>query len=149
VTITHDELRSIMDAIWQSLLGSSLTSAEAAGEESRPRVVGRVEISGGWEGVVTIDCDAELAADVAAAMFGLDEGDAAPDEIRDALGELANMAGGNIKSLLPGPSQLGLPVVSDDVEPATVPGDAAPLHSVAFDVDGKHVRLNVFEVSSR
>lgn len=148
MTITHDELRSIMDAIWQSLLGSGLTAAEGPGEGPRPRVVGRVEITGGWEGVVTIDCDAELAADVAAAMFGLEDGDAAPDEIRDALGELANMAGGNIKSLLPAPSQLGLPTVSHDIEPATVPDDAEPLHSVAFDVDGKHIRLNVFEVSS-
>lgn len=148
MTITHDELRSIMGAIWESLLGSALTAAEGSGQEPRPRVVGRVEITGGWEGAVTIDCDAELAADVAAAMFGLENGDAAPDEIRDALGELANMAGGNIKSLLPAPSQLGLPTVSDDVEPASVPDDTEPLHSVTFDVDGKHIRLNVFEVAS-
>lgn len=148
MTITHDELRSIMDAIWQSLLGSGLTAAEGTSGAPRPRVVGRVEITGGWEGVVTIDCDAELAADVAAAMFGLEDGDAAPDEIRDALGELANMAGGNIKSLLPAPSQLGLPTVSDDVEPGSVPDDAGPLHSVAFEVDGKHLLLNVFEVES-
>lgn len=148
MTITYDELRSIMDAIWQSLLGSALTTAEGDSREPRPGVVGRVEITGSWEGVVTIDCDAELAADVAAAMFGLEDGGAAPDEIRDALGELANMAGGNIKSLLPAPSQLGLPTVSDDLEPASVADDTAPLHSVAFDVDGKHIRLNVFEVSS-
>ncbi|MDA8282857.1 MAG: chemotaxis protein CheX [Actinomycetota bacterium] len=148
MTITHDELRSIMDAIWQSLLGSGLTAAEGASVEPRPRVVGRVEITGRWEGVVTIDCDADLAADVAAAMFGLEDGGAAPDEIRDALGELANMAGGNIKSLLPAPSQLGLPTVSEDALAASVPDDTEPLHSVAFDVEGKHIRLNVFEVSS-
>ena len=58
-------------------------------------------------------------------MFG-----SAPDvvtdaEVVDALGELTNMIGGNVKSLLPAPSQLSLPMVSDSVWPTTVPGSVA------------------------
>jgi hypothetical protein len=33
------------------------------------------------------------------------------EEIADALGELANVVGGNVKAVLPGPSTLGLPEV--------------------------------------
>ncbi|MGC8462078.1 MAG: chemotaxis protein CheX [Acidimicrobiales bacterium] len=143
VTITQDELRSIMEEIWRSLLGSGLTEADADGGISGKHLVGRVDITGGWEGAVTIDCDAELAGALAAAMFGLEGGDAAPDEIRDALGELANMAGGNIKSLLPEPSQLGLPTVSDH-EASQPPAGHEPVHRIAFEVDGKRILLNVF-----
>jgi hypothetical protein len=33
------------------------------------------------------------------------------EDIEDALGELANVVGGNVKAVLPGPSVLGLPEV--------------------------------------
>ena len=33
------------------------------------------------------------------------------EDIDDALGELANVVGGNVKAVLPGPSALGLPEV--------------------------------------
>jgi hypothetical protein len=33
------------------------------------------------------------------------------EDVADALGELANVLGGNIKSVLPGPSALGLPKI--------------------------------------
>ena len=33
------------------------------------------------------------------------------EDIEDGLGELANVVGGNVKAVLPGPSALGLPVV--------------------------------------
>ena len=45
-------------------------------------------------------------------MFGAEPGDLSDDEVSDALGELTNMVGGNIKSLLPAPSQLSLPSVA-------------------------------------
>ena len=33
------------------------------------------------------------------------------EDVDDALGELANVVGGNVKAVLPGPSVLGLPEV--------------------------------------
>ena len=33
------------------------------------------------------------------------------EDVADALGELANVVGGNVKAVLPGPSVLGLPEV--------------------------------------
>jgi len=47
-------------------------------------------------------------------MLGLvDSAAGTPDEdVADAVGELVNMIGGNVKSLMPGPSVLSLPVVA-------------------------------------
>jgi len=49
---------------------------------------------------------------------GLERAEHAPDELEaedvdDALGELANVVGGNVKAALPGPSTLGLPQVGE------------------------------------
>ena len=49
----------------------------------------------------------------------LDAQEVEPDEVADAAGELVNIIGGNLKTLLPTPSKLGLPEV------ARVPGLAA------------------------
>ena len=48
------------------------------------------------------------------ALDGDAEGAAAPErldaaDVDDALGEIANVVGGNVKAVLPGPSVLGLP----------------------------------------
>ena len=45
-------------------------------------------------------------------MFGVDPESISVEQVEDALGELANMTGGNFKSLVPGPSVLSLPRVS-------------------------------------
>ena len=47
------------------------------------------------------------------------------EDVADALGELANVVGGNVKAVLPGPSVLGLPEVGTAPNPATRPTPAA------------------------
>ncbi len=148
--VTADEMRSIMGAIWEGLSGGGLPELPTADDlhqardgaalEGRPRLVGRVEITGEWEGAVTIDCEAELAARIAGAMFGVPGGTSEPEEIHDALGELANMAGGNLKSLLPAPSRLSLPTVSHESGPRRGP---SALHAVGFDVAGMRIVLSL------
>jgi chemotaxis protein CheX len=54
------------------------------------------------------------ARNVAAALLGVDLDDVTPEDVRDALGELANIIGGNVKSLMPEPAALSLPVVLID-----------------------------------
>ena len=66
-------------------------------------VTGCVHVSGEWTGSVFLSCDLEVAAAAAEAMFAADPGSLSTDEVSDALGELTNMVGGNIKSLLPAP----------------------------------------------
>jgi chemotaxis protein CheX len=48
----------------------------------------------------------------AEAMFAAEAGSLSWDEVSDALGELTNMVGGNIKGLLPAPSTLSIPSVA-------------------------------------
>ena len=65
-------------------------------------------------------------------------------EVVDALGELTNMIGGNVKSLLPAPSQLSLPMVSESVWPTTVPGSVAVCR-IAFTVGTDVAHISVWQ----
>jgi chemotaxis protein CheX len=55
-----------------------------------------------------------MASEVTRRMLALEESDGAVSDadVADAVGELVNMIGGNVKSLMPGPSALSLPVVA-------------------------------------
>ena len=70
-----------------------------------------VGFTGDWNGAVVVTCDDRLGREAAAAMFGNEPADVSGDEIADAVGELANMIGGNVKPLLPGAATLSLPTV--------------------------------------
>ncbi|HVH43290.1 MAG TPA: chemotaxis protein CheX [Labilithrix sp.] len=71
-----------------------------------------VHIAGASTATVSVQMPFELAGRLAANMFetpssSLPEG----EDVRDIAGEIANMIGGNLKALLPGPSRLSIPVI--------------------------------------
>jgi len=75
-------------------------------------VLASVQITGTWQGAIVVTCSRALADAVTAAMFGMDVGEAGQAELEDAMGEIANMIGGNIKNRMPVPSSLSLPTVA-------------------------------------
>ncbi|MBI1758553.1 MAG: chemotaxis protein CheX [Actinobacteria bacterium] len=70
-----------------------------------------VSVTGAWRGHVVVACSSAASRHAAAALLGVELADVSGDDIADALGELANVIGGNVKSLLPEPSALSLPHV--------------------------------------
>ncbi len=88
---------------------------------------------------------ADHAQAAAEAMFDADPGSLSEQEVSDALGELTNMVGGNIKSLVPAPSKLSLPSVSEDVNyTVRVPG-AVLLSRVALLCSDAPVLVSVWK----
>ena len=69
-----------------------------------------VEIVGPWTGTVVLTCGADTAVELTGALLrGHAPAVLEDEDVDDALGELANVVGGNVKAVLPGPSVLGLP----------------------------------------
>lgn len=88
-------------------------ASEFNGKLVRP-VTAHIEISGKWQGVISVAMEQELASNLADKMFSCKKGEGSKEEIEDAILEITNVIGGNLKSLLPQPSQLSLPVVDRD-----------------------------------
>jgi len=68
-----------------------------------------VDIDGGWHGTVAVRAHSQFVRLAASIMFRIEPDAVGPDDLADALGELANMIGGNLKGLLSEPSRLSLP----------------------------------------
>jgi chemotaxis protein CheX len=75
-------------------------------------VTAAVAFNGAWDGHLRISAPVGPAAEIAGMMLAMEIGDVTDQDMADALGELVNIIGGNMRGLLPQPNQLGLPVVT-------------------------------------
>ncbi|HWJ07885.1 MAG TPA: chemotaxis protein CheX [Nocardioides sp.] len=115
---TTDDVQAVTEDVWMALVGED--------EALVPRLVpagspidatgvwsAATTVSGAWQGVVTVELDETVAHALAARMLAIPDATEVGDgDVADAVGELVNMVGGNIKSLMPGPSVLSLPAVA-------------------------------------
>ena len=141
------DLHEIAGEIFAAMLQFELVAAHAPilPDGDRSTVTGCVHVTGDWEGAVTFECSELLARRAAATMFALPLDDVSDAEVVDTVGELANMVGGNVKSLLSGECGLSLPSVSGGSDHRmTIPG-ALPIDRVAATCDGQPVVVTLLE----
>ena len=108
------ELIQVTTAIWEATLGLAIEPIAAFpdGCAAQPGMDGLVTIAGDWAGAVAVQMPVPLARVVAGIMFRLDAAEVSADDVVDAIGEIANQTGGNVKALMPGASTLSLPAVA-------------------------------------
>jgi len=143
IGVAPTKLNTIADMVWRMVLGFQLKPV--ACDPQHPGlddiVLASVTISGAWHGVLTLGCSTDVARRAAASMFGKPPHEAAPDDIRDALGELTNMIGGNFKTLLKGDCRLSVPNIVDTIPQG--PTDPASVGPQWFECEGGVVLLHV------
>lgn len=107
----EQDIIKIIDCIWVSMLQLPVEKSEGLPCSSEDKISACIQITGDWLGTVALECGVSFASQAAGAMLGLDPQAAVTADLRDTMGELANMIGGNIKALLPGDNHLSLPIV--------------------------------------
>ena len=105
-------VQSIAEEAWLALVGEEEYLLPLPGGPAEDAVSSWVEIVGPWTGTVVITTGRSTAEELSRCLL---KEHAPPvidaEDVEDALGELANVVGGNVKAVLPGPSALGLPEV--------------------------------------
>lgn len=140
----------IVTTVWESMLEIPVTPespTQAFGQDAIPEhtFAGVVQIAGAWDGAVAVQCSGPLATRAAQRMFSLEADAVSTADLQDALGELTNMTGGNIKALLPEPCTLGLPVVVEGADyRLRLPGSSA-VHRAYYRADGETLIVTVLE----
>jgi chemotaxis protein CheX len=100
-----------------------------------------VDVQGPMNGRVLLSTEHATAVEVTRALLGLAPDDAVGHaDIVDALGEVANVVGGNVKSLAPDHSVLTLPEVATE-RPVV---DGGLLHSVSLDWRGRSLVISLW-----
>jgi chemotaxis protein CheX len=111
--IGQHDIYDIVRTIWDAVLGWEIQPSVDARllNGSGSFRTGIIQIAGAWEGAVVCSGSEELMRRAAAVVFQTPQDVVTIDMVQDALMELVNMIGGNVKALLPGPSYLSLPEV--------------------------------------
>lgn len=139
MTLINDELREdigeVTRQVWDNILSISVDAGPVAGDWSAT-VSSSVQILGEWNGAVLLTFTPSLASTIASTMFMMEADELSTDDVTDAVGEMANMIGGNIKSLLPGPSQLSMPTVAEGGHQPAFPGTEV-VELLEFSVHGE------------
>jgi CheY-specific phosphatase CheX len=145
--IPEEDILAITESIWSAMVGLSVdrVDPDVVRQRAGTTFAGCVHVTGAWKGAIALHCSESLARRVAAAIFDVDAAVATISQTQDAVGELVNMTGGNLKALLPEPSQLSLPTVAQGRDfTARVPGSRMT-GQMAFECQGEPLLVTVLE----
>jgi chemotaxis protein CheX len=147
--ILEDSLWELVESIWSVLFSQPVIRAHKT--DSAQELSGMtacVQISGAFCGVVTLSMTDEYARSAAATMLAKPNGSLTAADIDDAVGEICNILGGGVKSLLPAPSTLSLPHV--ERKQTTANGNAAGRLTahISFQCAGEPFEVRVIEEAS-
>ncbi|QDG51312.1 chemotaxis protein CheX [Persicimonas caeni] len=146
--LTDADFEELIRSIWSIFAQPELEAAShdaLAEHASEMMITAVVHVTGEEDGSVVVECPSRMASRLAGALFGLEADELADDEVHDALGEVANMLGGNVKGLFPSGSQLSLPTVVEGREfKLDLPGTQVALCQT-YVSDGLAIRFSLMD----
>lgn len=113
-TFPLEQLSELVETTWVSIVGTPIHTAidsGSPGSHDQDVVTACIHIAGAWNGVVLVQPSHAAAKRLAAAFMNIAEADLEPADVTESVAELCNIVGGGVKSLLPGPAALSLPLV--------------------------------------
>lgn len=144
--IPPEVVADLVSMAWNTFVGSELELIEAVPDvEQRPVMCSSIAIGGPWSATIVMYFTRELAFSGTATVLGMEPDELDPADVRDIIGELANIVGGNIKGFVSDADAewtLSLPVVSESMQ--TVPGSRLATE-VLFVCDGEFIGCQVRE----
>ena len=110
-TSYENVIEEITQSIFLTMLNIELIRDDVPPPADHELLLTSIQIAGEWTGSVVLGLSPELAVEAASAMLEIPVQEVAQSDLGDVAAELVNMVGGNLKSLLPGPSYLSLPTI--------------------------------------
>ncbi len=148
--VAEQDIVRLIDEIWLTTLGLAahrLDSQGAALPRDTETLDGIINITGGWQATVALQVPKALASRVAAVMFRLDGEKPTVEDMQDAIGELTNMLGGNIKGMLAGDCHLSLPAVVEGRGYTVRVPTSHVVERFAFECEGMPAVVNLMSVA--
>lgn len=140
-----EKINQAVSAVFQSMIGSDLEHVDGQLDPAQFGLTAIIGLTGDPAGVLSISCEPSAASKIAARMLG-DEMSESEEYARDALGEVCNMAAGNLKSSLPKPEdrcQLSVPTVVCGTDYRIKSLLCGEKHFVAFCFEGEPIAVTL------
>lgn len=137
----------LAESVWEQTIGVALVPVPAGEPVAEGRTIeGHVHVSGQWRGTLVLQCSFAAAEAATRQMFSLGESVPTLGDVQDAIGELTNMVGGNVKALMSEDGCfLSLPVVVEGRDFSVHVSGARVMTRHAFTSEGASVVVTLLE----
>lgn len=145
MTITYEPLiAEIAQTVFSTMAGLEFVQVDAASCADHDSLLTSIHIAGDWTGSVVVSLSPGVAQQASAAMLGTSVSEVTESDQREVAAELTNMIGGNLKSLLPGPSYLSLPTTISGRDFEMHVRNAQQIDDVVMVCDAGLLRLRLY-----
>lgn len=107
------DMEMVVSSVFETMMGVSVMPTESQWSKDLDRVTATISLTGYSSGVLVLEAEKFQACQFAGHFLAMDPPPEVDNDVRDVLGELANMISGNIKSALMPEAALSLPSVID------------------------------------
>lgn len=111
VEVYESEVTQIVASVLGTMLDEAPVPVDEVWAPEPGRITAAVYFAGEWKGAVLVECSEEMALHWTANLMSIEVPSEFGDDVEDALGEIVNMVGGNLKSVLPKGVALSMPSV--------------------------------------
>lgn len=116
IEIHLSELTQIVDYVFKTMVCLEVSECNQSWLPNGDQLTATIHLAGDWNGVLALECGRKQACAFAARFLSMENPEMVDDVVRDVLGELANMIGGNLKCVLAGGLKLSMPSVVDGAD---------------------------------
>jgi CheY-specific phosphatase CheX len=119
--------------VFGNMVDMSIEPLDGCWEPQSEVVTAAVYFTAPWQGALFVECNVELAFAFTAKLMAVETPTSVDDDVCDAMGELANMIGGNLKALMPANVGISIPSIIRGKEYAVRLRGGRRLSSTVFD----------------
>lgn len=111
----EDAIRVVED-VFRTMLGEEVEPVQAIWPPEDDLINVTIHYAGAWKGALLLECTPEQACLFTGRLLGIEPPVSINDDVRDAVGELANMIAGNLKPVLPPGVALSMPTLIEGTD---------------------------------
>lgn len=139
-----DAQRYVTQDVFRIMAGMEVDSSPYPFSNSPGAIDSLLYYIGGANGSLVLECSRSVARAFAERVTGQPAQSLDDDDVRDAVGELVNMIGGNLKALLPGDTAISTPLVCTSTQELPLQKGATLISSLDFRCDFGQFRLSLY-----
>jgi CheY-specific phosphatase CheX len=109
-------LARTVGSVFVTMLGLEVSPSEVSSRPAGDLLTSYVQLSGDWNGAVLLQCTRRQACSFTGLILSEDPPTTVDDDVRDVLGELANVIGGNMKCSMSTVARLSMPKIVEGGE---------------------------------
>ena len=116
LSVYRADLAQIAVSVFQTMLTVDIVPVDVSWTPQPDTLTAAIYFAGTWKGAVLLECSRTQAFEFTHRLMAIDPPSCINDDVRDTMGELANMLAGNLKSVLPHGIGLSMPSVVEGTD---------------------------------